>query len=296
MEKINFKNGASGNTHLSAENLNTMQDNIEESCVIVSSTQPQTNEKVWFKKGKNLFDGEFIQGAISATGSFVYYAENIISKEFIEVIPGANYVFSCEQGIYPSAIITYDKDKKFMDRQNGLGQGKFLIDENTHYVILQFYNENGIKTSDVTKAQFEQNTSPTTYEAYITPAIYVKNGNVYEEFLKKEEQLIDYRTTEQKIGTWTDGKTLYRKVIEREINTGGLTTSIVLDNIEIKKASGVVKITSHDNFTQAIPFYENDTTFVRLGYSNNDRGFRIVTGTSEWCYGKFYITIEYTKN
>lgn len=170
---------------LTAENLNKMQQDIG---TVVSPTEPQGAErlKVWVQKGKNLFDGQFIQGAISATGSFVYYAENIISKNLIEVMPNTNYVFSCEQGIYPSVIITYDKNKNFMDRIGGYSPGKFLIDENTHYIILQFYNEKGIKPSDVNKPQFEQNTTATSYEAYIEPKIYVLNNNgVYEEFIKK---------------------------------------------------------------------------------------------------------------
>lgn len=33
--------------YLSTEELNEMQSNIEESCVAVSPTQPETNEKVW---------------------------------------------------------------------------------------------------------------------------------------------------------------------------------------------------------------------------------------------------------
>lgn len=42
--------------------------------------------------------------------------------------------------------------------------------------------------------------------------IYVlNNNNIYEEFIKKEE--ITYSTEEQKIGTWIDGKNIYRKVI-----------------------------------------------------------------------------------
>lgn len=295
MEKINFESLPSTKTPLNPANLNKMQENIEESCVIVSSTQPQTNEKVWFKKGKNLFDGEFIQGAISATGSFVYYAENIISKKFIEVIPGANYVFSCEQGIYPSAIITYDKDKKFMDRQNGLGQGKFLIDENTHYVILQFYNENGIKTSDVTKAQFEQNTSPTTYEAYITPAIYVKNGNVYEEFLKKEEQLIDYRTTEQKIGIWEDGKALYRRVIKGRTATDNDSTYINVGNIKIHMING--NVIRGDGYKFFIPFNENGESYVIM-FQMSDGRLRIIAknASNSFRNSEYNLVIEYTKN
>jgi len=44
-------------------------------------------------------------------------------------------------------------------------------------------------------------------------SIYVRNSNgVYEKFIKKSEE--GYSTEEQKIGTWIDGKPLYRKVVE----------------------------------------------------------------------------------
>ena len=54
MEKINFQDLPSTDTPIKASTLNTMQSNIEESCVAVSPTQPETNEKVWIQKGKNL--------------------------------------------------------------------------------------------------------------------------------------------------------------------------------------------------------------------------------------------------
>lgn len=45
-----------GETPLSAENLNQMQENIEKSVVSVSSIEPTTSEKVWFRKTKNVFN------------------------------------------------------------------------------------------------------------------------------------------------------------------------------------------------------------------------------------------------
>ena len=53
MDRINFQNNV---TKLDKEMFDTFQNNIEKSSVVVSPTQPATNEKVWFKKGKNKFD------------------------------------------------------------------------------------------------------------------------------------------------------------------------------------------------------------------------------------------------
>jgi hypothetical protein len=53
MNKINFQNGI---TPLNDTNLNQMQANMEKAGVVVSPTEPTTNEKVWIQKGKNLFN------------------------------------------------------------------------------------------------------------------------------------------------------------------------------------------------------------------------------------------------
>lgn len=50
MEKINFQDLPNTDTPIKASTLNTMQSNIEESCVAVSPTQPETNERVWIQK------------------------------------------------------------------------------------------------------------------------------------------------------------------------------------------------------------------------------------------------------
>lgn len=77
MEKFNWINGE---TALNDENLNAMQEGIEKSCVAVSKTQPTTNENVWIKKGKNLFNKNAITSNCYVnkdTGAFVnseYYS------------------------------------------------------------------------------------------------------------------------------------------------------------------------------------------------------------------------------
>lgn len=64
MEKINFQDLPNTNIPIKASTLNTMQSNIEESCVAVSPTQPETNEKVWIDNENNIIktkndDGTF---------------------------------------------------------------------------------------------------------------------------------------------------------------------------------------------------------------------------------------------
>ena len=56
MKRINFQNGI---TKVNDETFNAFQNNIEESAVIVSPTEPTTNEKVWLKKDSVLGDKIF---------------------------------------------------------------------------------------------------------------------------------------------------------------------------------------------------------------------------------------------
>ena len=53
MKRINFQNGI---TKVNEDTFNEFQNNIEESTVIVSATEPTTNEKVWLKKYSVLGD------------------------------------------------------------------------------------------------------------------------------------------------------------------------------------------------------------------------------------------------
>lgn len=63
-------------------------------------------------------------------------------------------------------------------------------------------------------------------------SIYVRNKNgLYEEFIKKSEEV--YSTEEVKIGTWIDGKPLYRKVISSTL------PKVTTENVEAKKTVSI---------------------------------------------------------
>lgn len=64
MKKKNFQDLPNTDTPIKASTLNEMQSNIEESCVEVSPTQPETGEKVWIDNENNIIkaknnDGTF---------------------------------------------------------------------------------------------------------------------------------------------------------------------------------------------------------------------------------------------
>ena len=104
-------------------------------------------------------------------------------------------------------------------------------------------------------------------------------------FIKIDSNEI-YSTEEQKIGTWIDGKPLYRKIYETTLTQSAqnIHTDITLNNL--KKIEGYL-----NNGTQIIP----------LGFGN-DGNYANVVGQEKrllylgtWSGGTLYITVEYTK-
>lgn len=184
MDKINFQNGV---TKVNADTFNTFQNNIEESVVAVSPTQPTTNEKVWFKKGKNKFDksryiknigtGESRTENLKLEPNTVYTMSSNMSKTSSNTAdlffaPGYN------------ASVTADA--------NGVwnGQTRTVTSDENGYVTVAYRKQSTSQAPSLIDAwyQIEQGSTATTYEEYIEPVICVKNNNnVYEEFIKKEE-------------------------------------------------------------------------------------------------------------
>lgn len=213
MEKINFKDAPSTETPLSAFTLNKMQDNIEKSAVIISATEPTTNEKVWLKKGKNMIRNFYIGEVYEEVSGTIDLSPQWARTDFIEVKQDTLYVFSHQIGSRNGRINCFDENKNHLGYINGEAITEpFKVLENTKYIIISAWWAD--MSADIeTWAQLEQNTVATSYEEYIEPTIYCKNENgVFEEFIKKDN-LDNYSLAEQRIGTWIDGKPLYKRTI-----------------------------------------------------------------------------------
>lgn len=177
-------------TEMTAEVLNTMQSNIEESCVVVSPTQPETGEKVWIQKGKNLispsniFKGYDIEE--NTTDLTVY--GNGLTTGWIQVLPNTTYTLSggnrCRfQFKNDNGVVTYGGT-------NATNPYSFTTLADTKYVRIYFYDYYNapITYPELPKVQLEQGSTATEYEAYVEPKIWCKNDNgVFEEFKKIED-------------------------------------------------------------------------------------------------------------
>jgi hypothetical protein len=106
-----------------------------------------------------------------------------------------------------------------------------------------------------------------------------------------------YSTTETRIGTWIDGKPLYRKVINAgtpSISSGG-TISIAhnISNIGILKSVEATLVANNYTNQYPIPYISGSRN---TSISNVTTTNVIIQSTSEsWSGHTLYIILEYTK-
>lgn len=150
---------------------------------------------------------------------------------------------------------------------------------------------------------------PIEYNGYMATIIYQPRGTVLEEAKKytnrKIGQLVPqvYSTSEEKVGAWIDGKTIYQKTID----CGALpntTTKYISTDIEasqIVKIEGIATAPQSGGTDKAItipmPFTGSGGSYVGLYahiLSTNKISIRVSTDADRSAYNG-YITIQYTK-
>lgn len=195
--------------------------------VYVGAEEPTTGEKVWFRKGKNYLD-------ISKVKSRTTYGITFTPTDTGIKISGTaedTYAYGGSIGI------DLKKGKTYTLYGNNAGStlklelkkgttiiatvktsnNKITFTPNDDVNLVTFILEGIVKGTtynyEISNLQIEPGSKAAPYEHYIEQKLFVRNSNgVYEEFIKKSEEV--YSTEEQVIGTWIDGKPLYRKVVE----------------------------------------------------------------------------------
>ena len=284
--------------------------------VYVGAEEPTTGEKVWFRKGKNLFNFYNIQTkypnaklntnsnnsfSITNIGNWAYALLNLNLK------PNTIYTLSADVTNSNGAYCGFYINNNIDGCKNGDKSFKsvitFTTDETGVQNVFAYVNRSATTTASTytvtfNNVQLEQGSKATSYEAYIEPKIYVRNSNgVYEEFAKKSEEV--YSTEEVRIGTWIDGKPLYRKVINAKptISNSSYQTISIKHNISdlknVYKCNAFLHNTGNTqtyilpaetSATQAIGISEINSTNIIM-YSKNDT----------WSGWIAEIILEYTK-
>lgn len=110
-----------------------------------------------------------------------------------------------------------------------------------------------------------------------------------------------YSTEEAKIGTWIDGKPLYRKVITVPVfsvsaSVGNTIIPDIMDNKNLISASGVLNITKSDGIITEIeiPYADTSNSFFAIQHRSTNIAIR-----NKWwesiSVNSGFIIIEYTK-
>lgn len=178
-DTIPYVNSEILNNYGNAQNLGYSQNYQNEHNVIVSSTEPTTSERVWFKQGKNLFDG-LSNGQVGyyldSSGVETSGGENLRISNYIRInaSEGSVTVSGMENTMNAPSICFYDKTKTFISGVNygGLATKTITIPSTAYYFRTSFRTTNP-------NTMIEYGTIASTYTPYEAPSINVDNEEIY---------------------------------------------------------------------------------------------------------------------
>lgn len=305
-----FEDLPSQNRPITAENLNQIQDNL----VVVSATEPtgDDREKVWMKKGKNLFD----KNNPNSIFAYIDTTNNIFNEQedaksvYVKIRPNTTYTISKTSGktfrVATSANIPQKSGSIISTVANHTGNSITInAGSNANYLFINYYNtQNGdtANENDMRNSiQVEQGSIATAYETYIEPKIYILNDNdVYEEFINVNEIKPTQTVTGIEFVTneYLDGKRVYAKRVDlgtlpnktnKTVETGisGNYNIIKVDTIAIKSDRTSVIEIGRATSSATLSWYLNIT-------GNNIYSF-VMQATDDRSSYSGYATIYYTK-
>lgn len=303
-----FEDLPSENTPINSENLN---GNFDELGVKVG-TSVDNNYRTNIIKGKNLLnytipsttnwgvttsmsDGKLIlDGTTTGNSVFIYYsAKNIL------LLKAGTYTISATKisGTYQKNnkdtaiyIAKVDDDTILFSVTSGNDYSRattITLTEDTLIHLNIYTNGSGmVFTNLVVGLQIERGRTATDFEIPITPSINVDGETIYTKGQNEE-----YSTNETRIGTWIDGKPLYRKVI---IYTQAITknTNFLIDtisNIDTMLPPEIdIRSSSQTNWFGDANYNFTFNTQLPAGeiyLSNNE----------DWSSPKLIVILKYTK-
>lgn len=277
---------------------NNIPDGFEEvvepqdATVYVGPTEPTDGQDVWIQK-INLNAGELqFKDIETDTGEEREGTSKdfVTTKEFISVKNLTRYLISYKNisETYAQVLVyEYDANKMYLGFSflNFNDKYAFTTKENTAYIKIRLHTT---QTSD--------------YNVVIVEGfrkIHTKNDNgTYDEFYNEEEVNREvYLTEEQRIGTWIDGKPIYRKVIEfgsATANTYKPIWSYADANIDkFIKFEGITKNDSSKVVMPLVHAYDENNWNCTIYASTEEKKIFVVPRGTDISGG--YAIVEYTK-
>ena len=288
--------------------------------IVISDTQPTSEDnKIWIDTGEvqnlgsevhigneidpnvltnivisnNLFNpANTITGKyVDNTTGTISNSANRISSGFIVVKPNTNYIISnvTDLSTYGKGMAYYNANKEFISGANltNLTNGKFTTPANCRYIYFSY----DIASTQFGSIMLNEGTTALSYEPY-NRSIIANNNIIYE-----ENNYENYATTEQRIGTWIDGKPLYRKVVSMTVPTTS-TNGTAVDgettigsNIDVSFVEFGYIILNQNKWTLPASLDEYYTTT----FTNAGNTLKIRNALTVFSGKTAYISILYTK-
>ena len=271
--------------------------------VIVSSEEPTTGEEVWIQRGKNLFDKNnynLVNGLVDDT-SLILNKNDRGRNVYLKVKPNTTYTIRKEIAVSELAATSFVNEPIIggiaTQWIGGFGKKQITITtgQNDNYLcVYVYYDTVSIGTFEevLNSLEIEEGTS-------ITPKkIHTKTDNGYEEFYNEEEREV-YSTGETRIGTWVDGKPLYRQIFTRALNNEDSALIANIDNIDFitvtDKSTTMFEDTSYSYYVP-VSTYETSTNFSKFYVSKNKKTNKAdIRWVGNYTTGKVIAVVEYTK-
>lgn len=166
--------------------------------VIVNSSEPTSGEEVWFKNGKNLFDGNTIFKAwIDTTTQKIISAADEYYSCYVKIMSNTTYTISKNAGHSFRIATTTEIPNNGVSYNNTLANHSgtsitITTGQNDKYICIFFYatgnGDTGGYQNMANSIQVEQGSTATSFEPHIEKEIYCKNTNgVYEKFYSEKE-------------------------------------------------------------------------------------------------------------
>jgi hypothetical protein len=275
MKKITFENLPSTKTPVNSSNLNQVQNNIE-----------------------NVFNGEESMGSIVVEDVTCKNLCNGIRQGYYLTIAGTSFGRTATDN---GLVIEVEENTDYTISTTDIQTRYRIAFTNTLLSIGSSSSDTyNALTKDGTKESITRNSG--TYKYLIVDAadplkIQVEKGEVASKFVPHKEfnnkQI--YSTNEQVIGTWIDGKPLYRKVVDCGALPNNTTKTVPSG---ISNVADMVKISgfSKDASGGCLPMpFVSTTSPVAVSYNASNNQISITTSQNRTNYISTSIILEYTK-
>lgn len=211
-----------------------LSNNIYKELMDSVVTGPQPNgAKLWIKKSNNLFnlDNKIPKMSIDGTGTFVTEAQ--ANTYYVKVKPGKTYTLTKPadgQWVYTLSDIIpylgYTVGSRTVIASDRLIQ--ITVPSGKNYFCLRDWQNS---PEDNTNVMMVEGTVEKPFEKYVDNEILIYNSNNGYETIYDERNYKEYSLAEKRIGTWTDGKPIYRKTITGTLPT--ITQGTMIDELVI---------------------------------------------------------------